>query len=233
MFQVVLKPLICAKLQMDPTNAIGFRNYLTRRIWGHVEYSKSRGLVDEGKWRLSLTLPIPISKALETVIRDQQVSAGAGHAADSFIPVHNWEYNTPTADHVPMLPPLRDDDDPEVENLRYWEITRETMWAGQNAVADEVAEILRCMTSCMEIATTEGDLALCDRDAMLVAVLRHMRQRMRLPKLASEHLGPIYHGRLDKREEALVQKWAAAVMAAVPLDDDDQDWDEENGMIGI
>lgn len=86
------------------------------------------------------TIPMIVPRALEQVIRDV-VPVRQYWKHHPFVPVHDPSQHDP---QTAPLPPLFDTTS-QSGNLRYWVTSKESVWAGQHPMLDELNQLLWCL----------------------------------------------------------------------------------------
>ncbi|MCJ1277517.1 hypothetical protein MMC21_005330 [Puttea exsequens] len=201
---ICAKVEICAKLGL-PARAVGFRDYVTRRI-RHQLYGSDLASVQERQ----ITMPIMIPRVLETYINTI--------ASSPLIPMHD---STKYSASPGVLPTLRDNYT-EAGNLRFWVLTNESMWTHQDRTQDEIRELLWDLFNWYKDATVASQLAgrersiATDQEDCMWKLARSFRQRLVLAEVTDSEMGDASTALLStSREAMLFKQWA---LASVSMD---------------
>ncbi|KAI4242574.1 MAG: hypothetical protein L6R40_003955 [Gallowayella cf. fulva] len=211
-----MKKAIAEKLDIDPRDG-GYTDYLTRRIRRMVSGNDFEAIRNK-----QITMPLIIPMVLETSISSELTSRCMAISTSSqpqLIQVHDpLRYDPRTA----TLPSLTDTM-AESGNLRYWLITNENMWAGQDHVADEVRELYTLLYDWFvqdkgEPGPSRPVKYGTDHNCCIGSLARAFQRRLILPEILEKpensDAGPAganrkRHGqRLPRREAVLFRPWA-------------------------
>lgn len=130
----------------------------------------------------------------------------------ALIPIHDaTKYDPSTA----ILPSLQDSTVSESGNLRYWVITKESMWAQQHRVLDETAELIWSLFHWFnQVSSTDdvlGDTRIrTDSQACKWHLARSFRRRIVLPEVSDKSALTMKSGLPSLRETLLFRPWAFA-----------------------
>ncbi|KAL9024300.1 MAG: hypothetical protein Q9196_006616 [Gyalolechia fulgens] len=198
-----LRNVVGQKLNVDPRQG-RYVNYLTRRI--------RRLIIDRDFEAKQLTMPLLIPMDLETHITHELAhrydDLPENALSQVLIPAHDPSKHDPTTTTMPSLHDTSD----ESGNLRYWLITKESIWAGQHHVLDEVSELLAALFHWFQSDKT-GDMTYATDDPHCIWHLAEIfRRRLILPETSRT----LERGQtLPLREARLFRAW---VMAPPPND---------------
>ncbi|KAL9609564.1 MAG: hypothetical protein Q9167_005674 [Letrouitia subvulpina] len=128
-----LRKIINSRVHQQGT----YRGYLTRRI-RHTIDGEDLTSVQAKQLTLPLVIPADLQDFITQEITSRYPELGS-LARGLLIPIHNPNGYRPLG--LPALPPLVDNNT-ESGNLRYWLITKESMWAGQHYALGEAAKLL-------------------------------------------------------------------------------------------
>jgi hypothetical protein len=199
-------------------NHVADNGYLTRRIRREVHGPDLKSVMDK-----QITLPLVIPSVLENFLLNEFPricpDLPSHYLSNPFlIPVHDpAKYVAPTVPN-PVLPSLVEETS-ETGNLRYWVITNESMWTGQNPAMDEVSAVLWSLFRWFQDVNPVNT---CDTPDAAWHLTRSLRRRALLPECASA-LGPrpighrrekskrIDTGILDAREALLFREWVLMI----------------------
>ena len=201
------------------------KGYLRRRIRRHV-YVDAHNEADYE--RQELAIPVPVSRSSETVLTDylHEASSSSGMPVCSFIPVYDPTYHSSAAESTASsLPPLQDHDDPDEENLRFWLVSHTSMWAGQDAMVDEVTGIVGCLVSCMDSASKREILVPC-RSYIVRSLLRHFARRLVCRDFEVNTTPPTTLQRIKNMKKRLFQSWTGELEILEDVVEDEEE-DEE------
>ena len=187
------------------------RNYSTRRIRRQVHGPDLAAVQDK-----QITIPVVIPWALENYLLStvpQEYTDLPPHYATfkPLIPIHDsGNYDPATA----VLPSLRDTV-AESGNLRYWVISKESMWSHQHHVIDETAELLWSLFNRFNqthpAQAYDPSRIGTDTTACTAYLAQSFRRRIVLPQVPDTHRtsGTTKSG-LPLREALLFRAWAMA-----------------------
>ena len=205
-WSLVLEPAMNARISIRRPPGASFKYYLSRPVRHYV--SSTPWLPGIEHRRRQMTIFIPISKSLETVI-----STWGCPQNIQLIPVHNFlpdeSYATRRLLVAQAPSTLQDSEDPEEPNLRFWLPKEDDIYAGLDARVDDVRGILQCIAAEVDEAADRNRSAVCDRGAMTEALLRHVRRQLQPLMFSHGPFEPVFHGQLQKREKQLLQSWLA------------------------
>ena len=174
------KTAICLKLGI-PIRTTGYGTYSTRRVRRLVVGSD---LVTVQKKQI--TIPVVVSSSLEDYLlqvlpRQYDVPSHFLNSS-ALIPIHEASNYDPWVSGIPSLYDITS----ESGNLRYWVITKESMWANQNPVLDVFAEVMWCMVECFGYSS--NDIVQMDIGTSRITsnLVKLLRRRMILPETPGE-----------------------------------------------
>ncbi|KAL8690061.1 MAG: hypothetical protein Q9218_004414 [Villophora microphyllina] len=181
-----------------------FVNYLTRRIRRLIVGQYLKG-VQEKQITIPLVIPADLQTTLTNELQARQLPDSM--VSQLLIPVHDPSKHDPRTATVPSL----QDNATESGNLRYWLVTNDNMWAGQDRVLDEVAELLTALADWFAHCGAKSDPSTwafnpgTDNDHCIWHLANMFRRRLVLPELSDKpQRGQI----LGSREGCLFRAWA-------------------------
>lgn len=123
------------------------------------------------------------------------------------VPVHDpSKYDSSTA----ILPSLQDTTS-ESGNLRYWVITNESMWAQQDRVLDETAELMWSLFHWFnQVGGRDATRTRTDIPACKWHLVRSFRRRILLPEVSEHSAVAMKSGLPSFQETLLFRPWAFA-----------------------
>ena len=202
------------------------RGYLTRR-------ARIRAYdTDLPALRTQLTIPLLIPHDLETAINGTlQREAANGHLPAHFvetqmlIPLYNASAHDPVAQIAPSIPPLRDTGG-EGGNLRYFIITKESMWSNQNPLVEGVFSVIWALFWFMIDATSHSSLPPLDFTLTTPRAVQHLARSLQgsLPMEPTiRDNAQISKFEIDPEEAESFRAW----VFRKGRDDDDGDGDDD------
>ncbi|KAI4166976.1 MAG: hypothetical protein LQ343_007581 [Gyalolechia ehrenbergii] len=210
-----LRKVVGERLNIDPQQG-RYVNYLTRRI--------RRLIVDrdfDSVQAKQLTMPLLIPMDLETHITNE-----LAHGYDDLpenalsqvlIPAHDPSKHDPATATMPSL----HDTVNESGNLRYWLISKKSMWAGQHRVLDEVSELLAALFDWFKSGKYGNVTYATDDPHCTWHLAEILRRRLILPETSCT----LERGQtLPLREARLFRAWALARPLRIERSFDEDDW---------
>lgn len=199
-----LREVLAEKLQLPylPASFNSRERYLTH-LSRRVIIGDDIKSVQRQKFALPLVIPVALQTCIEEMgYRYDEILNSA--LSNVLIPVHDPSSHRPT---TAMLPSLQDNWD-ERGNLRFWRISKESVWSGEHRALDEITELLLMLFSWFarkQGRNPEWYLYGTDHPHCIWYMADFFRRRLILPK-ASNALQRSQV--LPEREAHLFRAWA-------------------------
>ncbi|KAI4095814.1 MAG: hypothetical protein LQ344_001368 [Seirophora lacunosa] len=194
-----LRTVVGQRLNINPFQG-SYVGYLTRRIRCMiVDHALER--VQGKQITIPLLIPMDLQNFIQNDLSNRYDEVTKQALTKLLIPAHDPSKYNATPVSVPSLPDTVD----ERGNLRYWLVTNNGMWAGQNRVLGEVTELLLALSEWFAHKDFLLSDLTADDSAWILHLLTSFRRRLVLPETPdTTERGQ----RLPLRETRLFLAWA-------------------------
>ncbi|KAL8793670.1 MAG: hypothetical protein Q9195_003719 [Heterodermia aff. obscurata] len=166
---------ICRRLQI-PLQIFGWSNYLTRRIRRNL-HGPTLDIVHEKQITIPFMMPWDLEMHIAECLNTDGVASSRSLPKTSpIINVHDPTKHDHTTAQLPSLSATEH----ERGNLKYWVISNQSMWVGQDKKQDAVADVLWCLVGSYMQYLNYGPRPSTDTDSRncLLWTIRYLQRKL-------------------------------------------------------